>query len=254
MEKDLTDDERGTSKADFVFDQEQHEDTFADHFAMPSTNFVTGSGPEPTLEISATLDGSDLLPVTATDDGALIERMLAALAANTAETSLFHERMKAYEDNARVMHAQIEKLQQDQVRVLLKPAFERLTALHAQANDIVDQKQADDPDAAGDFRFFAESIEDILGLYDLESVSAAVGMPFDPKKHQASRAIKTDDVALDATLQKVIRQGFGFAAADRVLLPARVSVYRYQKPSELPSTSSAEDERGIEESTPVTSI
>lgn len=143
-----------------------------------------------------------------------------------AEINAFHERAAAYEDNARSLHARIEKLQDDQVRSLLKPLFERLSTLHAQAVDGSASLAEESPSAAEDFEYFAETIEDMLSLYDIDSVGATVGKPFDARLHQSARIVATDDPALDGMIQRVARQGFIFAGADRVLLPARVSVFR----------------------------
>lgn len=155
-----------------------------------------------------------------------------------AETSAFHERAAAYEDNARSLHSRIEKLQDDQVRSLLKPFFERLSTLHAQALDSSAALVTEAPAAAEDFEYFAETIEDMFSLYDIDSVGAAVGNPFDARLHQSARIIATDDPALDATIQRVARQGFIFAGADRVLLPARVSVFRYTPTPDIESDAS----------------
>ncbi|WP_426936857.1 nucleotide exchange factor GrpE [Brevibacterium sp. LE-L] len=155
-----------------------------------------------------------------------------------AETSAFHERAAAYEDNARSLHSRIEKLQDDQVRSLLKPFFERLSTLHAQALDSSAALATEAPAAAEDFEYFAETIEDMFSLYDIDSVGAAVGNPFDARLHQSARIIATEDPALDATIQRVARQGFIFAGADRVLLPARVSVFRYTPTPDIESEAS----------------
>lgn len=153
-----------------------------------------------------------------------------------AEATAFHERAAAYENNARTLHARIEKLQDDQVRSLLKPFFERLSTLHAQALDSSAALAENTPEAAEDFEYFSETIEDMFSLYDIDSVDAAVGKPFDARLHQSARIVPTDDPALDATIQRVARQGFIFAGADRVFLPARVSVFRY-----MPTTDTGSD-------------
>ncbi len=181
----------------------------------------------------------DEIPLSAAGDAAETESDRASLnsAAKaiellTTEVARFHERALGYEANARQLHSRVEELQQDQVRVLLKPIFERLATLHAQANDIAAQRLNDSPDVAGDFLFFANSIEEALALYDLDSIQAEAGMPFDAKQQQAVRVVKTDQQDLDGTLQRVVRQGFIFASAERVLLPARVAVFRYEEPNE----------------------
>lgn len=160
------------------------------------------------------------------DQGETANAIVRALDTVRAEVAGFHARAAAYEENARALHSRIETLQHDQVRALLKPFFERLAALHAQAKDSA-ERFADDSESAEDFRFFSGAIEDMFSLYDIDSVEATAGGPFDPKTQQPSRVIPTDDPARDGTVHRVVRQGFIFAGAERVFLPARVSVYRH---------------------------
>lgn len=159
----------------------------------------------------------------------------AAIAANLApllsgiEAGLgrFNDRFAAYEQRTQDLHSRVEELQQDQVRQLLKPAFERLATLHAEALRTSEAKAVSDPSTAEDFSFFATSIEEMMALYDLDPVGAAVDGAFDARIHHAQRAIPTADETQGGTIQRVIRQGFSFAGAARVFLPARVSVYKY---------------------------
>lgn len=166
----------------------------------------------------------------------------------------FHLRSAEYEANARLLHARVESLQQDQIRALLKPAFERLASLHAQASDIAAGGNAD-TNSADEFAFFATAIEELLDLYDLASVEAAVGARFDAKRHHAARTASTTDPDQDGTIQRVIRQGFAFAGSDRVLLPARVGVFRYAAASAgEPGAAPADVSTSEAESRPAPSI
>lgn len=155
-------------------------------------------------------------------------------------TRSFHERALAYEKVNQQLHARVEALQADQVRSLLKPAFERLATLHTQAADAASSCRERDRESAEEFEYFAASIEELLGLYDLESVAAEVGERLDVKKHHATRMKKTSDPDLDGTIQRVQRQGFAFSGAERVFLPARVGVYRHVQ-SEAADRSSSEE-------------
>lgn len=143
----------------------------------------------------------------------------------------FQARTAAAEDVNRKLHSRVETLQKDQVRSLLKPVFERLANLHTQAVDAA-RRIHHDSDSSAEFEYFAGSIEELLDLYDLESVEAEVGQPLDTKKHHATRPQVTDQPDLEATIQRVQRQGFAFRGADRVFLPARVGVYRYVESDE----------------------
>lgn len=147
--------------------------------------------------------------------------------------SSFLERAQFYEDLVRSLQNQIERLQEDQFRTLLKPVFERLANLHAQAVEAAGDTS--DSAASTDFRFFAESIEELLDVLDVVSVGAEVRTPFRPRFHHAVRTVPTDDEALDGMIQRVVRQGFVFAGTERPLLPARVAVYRHSRADSTPT-------------------
>lgn len=138
-----------------------------------------------------------------------------------------NERLRASEEANRKLQSRVESLQDDQVRALLKPVFERLASLHSQSREMVSTHRGTADDAADDFDYFATAIEGLLGLYDIVSVDAAVGAPLDARVHFAVGSKPTDDVALDGTIQRVQRQGFTYAGAGRTLLPARVIAYRH---------------------------
>lgn len=147
----------------------------------------------------------------------------------------FSQRAQGYESVIRLLQAENEELRKDQVRVLLKPVFERLAALHAQAGSAADS--CSDESAAADLRFFGESITDLLEQLDVVSLEAAVGDRMTPRVHHAVRTVATEYEEQDGTIHRVHRQGFAFAGSDRPLLPARVSVYRYRPPSQPPAES-----------------
>lgn len=176
-------------------------------------------------------------PGTHATDDPLIQRVNAALEA-------FHARAERYEETNRFLHSRIESLQSDQVRALLKPVFERLAALQTQAVNAATDARDRDSSSAVDFDFFAISIDELLALYDVEPVGAEPGLPFDSKIHHGARIVPTTDSELDGRIQRVQRQGYKFAGADRVMLPARVSVYRYTAP-EPPRESVPDVERTI---------
>jgi molecular chaperone GrpE (heat shock protein) len=84
--------------------------------------------------------------------------------------------------------------------------------------------------AEKDLSFFAVAIEEAFGLMDIESVGASASELFDSSKHHAARIVPSDDPDLDKRIERVLRQGFTYAGAPRVFLPAHVSVFRYQPP------------------------
>ncbi|CUR58054.1 Molecular chaperone GrpE (Heat shock protein) [metagenome] len=164
----------------------------------------------------------------------------AALHSVEVQVQAFHVRAENYEQVIRQMQSRIEQLQGDQVQALLKPVIQRFAGLHAQATEA--SEKARDRGEAGekDFSFFAVAIEEALGLVDIESVAAAPSVEFDSRRHHASRIVPTADPELDNRVQRVLRQGFTYADAPRVFLPAQVSVYRYEPPQADDETSESD--------------
>ncbi|WP_204354857.1 nucleotide exchange factor GrpE [Mycolicibacterium llatzerense] len=150
------------------------------------------------------------------------------LAAMTSALERFHARAEQYESIIRRMQTRIEELQADQVRELLKPVILKLASLHTEATTAQERASTfEDDSVRKDFDFFVSEIEEALGLLDIESIGVSMADEFDAGKHAARRRIDTDDPALDRRIAKVLRQGFAFVGAERVLLPAMVNVYRY---------------------------
>lgn len=158
-------------------------------------------------------------------DAALADALLAV----EQQLLRFHERSTRQEEIIREMQARITSLQGDQIQALLKPALQRFAGLHAQALEAAAASQERGERASNDFAFFAAAVEDALGLLDLDSVDARVGGVFDSVAHHATGTVVTGDPALDKTIQRVTRQGFGYTGATRVTIPAQVVVYRYDE-------------------------
>lgn len=177
-------------------------------------------------DVSQSADPSEALAL------AVASALAPALTTIHESLTSFGDRISAYEEANQLLRARVEVLQQDQVRQLLKPAFERLSTLHAEATRLSESNVELNTTVSEDFSFFAESIEELLSLYDLDSVGAVVGGQFDSRIHHAQRAIETADAEQAGTIQRVMRQGFSFAGAPRVFLPARVTVYRHAVTSE----------------------
>jgi molecular chaperone GrpE (heat shock protein) len=180
----------------------------------------------------------DGLPV---DDPALSSEISAMAQA----IERFHHRAEQYESVIRRMQSRIEELQGDQVRELLKPVILKLAALHTEARKS-EQAATDRGDAATqkDFDFFVTDIEETLGLLDIESIGAAGLDVFDPAKHAARRRVDTTDVSLDRRLERVLRQGFTYVGAERVFMPAMVTVYRHQADVVAPNESANNQNEG----------
>lgn len=142
----------------------------------------------------------------------------------------FHARADNYEQIIRQMQNRIERLQGDQVQALLKPVIRRFAGLHSQAAEAAERARERGEKSEKDFDFFMDSIEEALGLIDVESVEAEPFTEFDPAKHHAARVVTTDDPEKDRRVHRVLRQGFTYVDADRVFLPAQVSVYKHEEP------------------------
>lgn len=169
----------------------------------------------------------------------LSDEVATALHSVEVQVQGFHARAENYEQIIRQMQSRIEQLQGDQVQALLKPVIQRFAGLHAQATEASEQARDCGEAAEKDFSFFAVAIEEALGLVDIESVEAAPSAEFDSKKHHATRIVPTNDPELDKCVQRVLRQGFAYAGAPRVFLPAQVSVYRYEPPQALDDEESS---------------
>lgn len=141
----------------------------------------------------------------------------------------FHVRAESYEQTIRQMQSRIEQLQGDQVQALLRPVIRRFAGLHSQAAEAAERARERGEKSEKDFDFFMDTIEEALGLIDVESVEAEPFAEFDPGKHHAARAVTTDAPEMDRRIHRVLRQGFTYVDADRVFLPAQVSVYRHQE-------------------------
>lgn len=170
------------------------------------------------------------------DDGGVSQlgNLSAAVQTLASQVQAFHQRAEKYELIIREMQGRLEQLQGDQVQALLKPVIQRLAGLHAQASEASENARDRGEDAEKDFNFFTVAIEEALGLLDIESVRAEVSGEFDPRAHHASRIIATDNAEQNNRIQRVVRQGFTYINAQRVFLPAQVSVYRYEPPPESP--------------------
>lgn len=171
-------------------------------------------------------DAPETDPVDAPGRDAAVAEALQAV---EQQLLRFHERSSRQEEIIREMQARITSLQGDQVQALLKPALQRFAGLHAQALEAAVASQERGERASNDFAYFAAAVEEALGLLDLDSVDARVGGVFDSVAHHATGTVVTGDPALDKTIQRVTRQGFGYTGAARVVLPAQVVVYRYDE-------------------------
>lgn len=207
-------------------------DTSAANSAQPAAEVApagaTGSGPTAELTTDAAMGNSS-------------PELAAELADMASALERFHARAEQYESIIRRMQSRIEELQADQVRELLKPLILKLASLHTAAIDAERRASTREDDASRrDFDYFVSEIEETLSLLDIESIGVSVLDEFDAARHAARRRVDTDDASLDRRIAKVIRQGFTYVGAERVFIPAQVTVYRHTSDSAEPATS-AED-------------
>lgn len=161
-----------------------------------------------------------------------IETRLGAMG---SQLEMFHARSEQYESIIRRMQSKIEDLQSDQVRTLLKPVINRLAVLYTEAVSAA-QRAADRGDLKSqkDFGYFADEVEEGLGMLDIESLDTKVDDEFDAARHAARGATVTGDQSLDRKVAGVVRQGFTYVGAERVFLPALVKVYRFDPDAVVP--------------------
>lgn len=150
---------------------------------------------------------------------------------------LFERRASEYEKTIRDLHARVEELQRSQLMGLMKPVFVQFADLHAEMTATAQQARLAGIDGhASDLEYFAGAFERLLAHFDLESVGAAVGSPFDRRVHAAVLTKKTADQAADQTVARVVRQGFKLCGEERVLIPARVVVWKaVERPEAVPA-------------------
>lgn len=143
--------------------------------------------------------------------------------------SVFIEYQRRNEQRLDALAGKFEESKRGTLLEFVRPALQPLVNLHAEllksAKDIVD-----DHARAQDLEYFADSIERALDLLDIVSVDAREEAPFDRREHFAVLTKPTDNPAQDQKIARVIRQGFRLAGHERVLIPARVSVWKYTAP------------------------
>jgi molecular chaperone GrpE (heat shock protein) len=211
---------------------------FEDPATEPPVQSTNGSPrPMPELEPADPKGPAQREP----DEGAAMTvELLSAVQRVERQIAVFHARAENYEQLIGQMQSRIEQLQGDQVQALLRPIIQRFASLHAQAAAAAEQAHERGEAAEKDFDFFAVAIEEAFGLVDIESVAARPSVEFDSSKHHAASVVVTDDPGLDRRIQRVLRQGFSYAGASRVFLPAQVSIYRYEPPTDSVTVSEEE--------------
>lgn len=153
----------------------------------------------------------------------------------------FSRRAMEYESSVRALQSTVEELRAQQLTGLMKPVFQQFADLKAEIDAAASRaRERSDEHHADDYEFFSGSIDAILDHFDLESVRATVGDLFDRRAHAAVLRKSTDDPELDQTIARVARQGFRVIGESRVLIPARVIIWRYSPPQDASTTSASQ--------------
>lgn len=192
------------------------------------------AGPDEELfDTAPKVDGSAAVADSAPeiDLATAMTALAAAVDAVASQASQFHARSEHQEHLIREMQSRIENLQGDQIRVLLKPLIQALATLHSQSAEAETRAGERGDESERDFEFFSTKLEEALSLLDIEPVGAQVGGVFDAKVHHATRVVATDDETRDRTIQRVLRQGFIYTGSTRPLLPAQVSIFKFEPPA-----------------------
>ena len=80
------------------------------------------------------------------------------------------------------------------------------------------------------FRGYTYDIEDILGKNNITIYTSEEGEPFNPAKQRALKKIKTPVEELHGRIAESLSSGYDYLG--KPILPEKVSVYAYEKPSE----------------------
>jgi molecular chaperone GrpE (heat shock protein) len=164
-------------------------------------------------------------------DGQLDE-LVAAVAELRTEVNRGHARAAAREQVIDRLHTENERLRAGEARLYLRPMLTELLGLR---NELL-REAANLPEdltsvEVGELlRSYASSAEHALDLVGVTVIRPAVGDALDPARHRASGTVAADAPEQDATVAKVLADGYVDIALDRALAPASVLVFRWSDP------------------------
>jgi molecular chaperone GrpE len=157
---------------------------------------------------------------------AALEGKISELESAAAESRDRHLRLAADFDNykRRARQEQIDTIQHASTELIarLLPGLDDLQKALAHTPDGVDEAWVKGLELS------VRKLEEALGAFGLEPIEA-VGVPFDPKFHEAIGHEESDEYPEDTVVQELRR---GYRMRDRVVRPALVKVAR---PSALPA-------------------
>lgn len=165
-------------------------------------------------------------------DAALLDR-LAAIEARFTEVA--HQ---LADDSARALarervidrqHEEIERLRGIERIGQLWPVVTDLCRLRngllRQAGTVPAEMTA--PQVATLLESFAATVEEILERCGVTALPRQVGTTFTPRRQQVTAVVEINDPERDGTVAEVVQDGYAEIASGKVVVPARVRVYRY---------------------------
>lgn len=176
----------------------------------------------------ATVPVADARPLPA-DFGvqlAAIEARLAELSQQFAGDS---ERALARERVIDRQHEEIERLRGIERTGQLRPVVTDLCRLR---NGLLRQAETVPAEMAGPqvatlLESFAATVEEMLDRCGVAALPREPGAAFAPSRQQVAAVVEIDDPEWDATVAGVVQDGYAETAGGKVVVPARVRVYRY---------------------------
>lgn len=161
------------------------------------------------------------------------DELRAALERLHEETRAYHTRAEARERVIDQLHAEVERLRLGEQSVLLRPVVADLQHLRG---DLLRQAETLPPDITRDqaarlLESFALTVELALERCGSEPVRPTVGEPFSPREHRAVGVIDAQRPDQDGTVGAVVAEGYRDTTTDRVVVPAKVQVLRWNQPA-----------------------
>jgi len=154
-----------------------------------------------------------------------IEAGLAAIAERLerdAERAEFRERVIDR------LHGEVDRLRALERGGVLRPVVIDLCRLR---NDMMRQartlpQEMTTAKAGALLTTFAGAVEDALDRCGVVVARPVGGSPFSAGHHQVARTVEVTDPALDGTVAEVVQDGYVEVDGEKVVVPARVAVYR----------------------------
>jgi molecular chaperone GrpE (heat shock protein) len=163
------------------------------------------------------------------------EVMLAEL---TAEVRRLATAAEQYQERARqregvidYLRSELDLLRRGERRGLLRPILTEMSRLHA---DLARQATSLPPDytaerAANLLGNYADSLKDALEDNGVVTYAPEAGDAFDPRRHRQIKTEATADPDLDGRVASVRKDGYLDIAANSLLSPAEITLYKTVK-------------------------